>query len=174
MEWFSKRRKSGLEVIERGHVVETYSVIKYKDGDKAYWNKPYDILTNECVSGVNCLLNAGITLLLNLLIGNSADNFSAAEIGVGADDDPVASAAQTALNDAGAEWAAMEATFPSVSGSVVTFQGQFADGAAEFNWLECAVKQATGATTLLNRVCADKGTKAAGEVWSAKLQITLT
>jgi hypothetical protein len=174
MEWFMKRRKSGLETIEKAHVIEAYSVIKFRSIEKALEKKPYDILTNVCESGVNCLLNAGITLALNLIIGASAAHFSAPQIGVGADDDPAAAATQTALNDGSAEWAAMEGGFPAVSGSVVTFQGQFTDGQAQFHWLECAVKQATGATTLLNRVCADKGTKAAGEVWSAKLAITLT
>lgn len=168
-----KRRKSGLEVLEHAGYIEKFTVIKYKSADRAYEKKPYDIIEDICEGGINCLLNAGITLLLNLLIAGSSDDFAAAEIGVG-DDNTAAAAAQTALQDAGAEWAAMEATFPSVSGQTVTFQGQFADGEAEFHWQECAVKQATGATTLLNRVVADKGTKAAGEVWSAKLQITVS
>ena len=167
-----KRRKSGLEVLEHAGYIEKFTVIKYKSVDRAYEKKPYDILESICEGGINCLLNAGITLLLNLLIADG-DNFAAAEIGVG-DDATAASAAQTDLLDAGAEWAAMEATFPSVADQTVTFQGQFGDGEAEFHWQECAVKQATGVTTVLNRVVADKGTKAAGEVWSAKLQITLT
>jgi len=173
MEFIIERRKSGLEVIEKASYIETYSVIKYRNIKKALDKKPYDILKSVCEKGVNCLLDAGITLLWNLVIGASAAHFSAAEIGVGADDTPGALHTQTALEDAGAEWAAMEGGFPAVADQTVTFQGQFGDGDAEFHWLECAVKQATGATTLLNRICADKGTKAAGEVWSAKLEITL-
>lgn len=173
MEWFIKRRKNGLETIEKAHVVETYSVIKFKNIEKALEKKPYDILTNICESGINCLLNAGITQVWRLLIAANADNFSAAQIGVGSTA-TAASAAQTNLLDGSADWTTMENSYPSVSGSIVTFQGQFGDGHAEFNWKECAVRQAGAGTTVLNRVVSDKGTKTAGEVWSAKLQITLT
>ena len=159
--------------MEHGYFIEKFTAIKYKNAERALEGKPYDILTNVCEMGINCLLNAGITQIWDLLIKTNENHYDAPQIGVGSTAtaaDPV----QTNLLDAGAEWAVMEATYPSVAGSVITFQGQFADGAAEFHWQECAVRQAGAATIVLNRVVADKGTKAAGEVWSAKLQITLS
>lgn len=165
-------RKKGL-TIDKGSVVEIYTVIKHKNMHMALKNQPYDILTNICEKGINCLLDAGITQVWNLLIKANEDHFDAPQIGVG-NSSTAAESTQTDLQGASKDWHAMEATFPSIAGSVVTFQGQFGDTHAEWNWLECAVRQAGNATTLLNRVVADKGTKAAGEVWSAKLQITLS
>jgi len=173
MEFIIEKRKSGLvEVMERGHCIEKFTVIKYKNMERALAKKPYDILESVCESGINCLLNAGITLLLNLLIKvDTTHYFDAPVVGVGSTA-TAADPTQTNLLDGSADWHAMEATFPSVSAQTVTFQAQFGDGHAEFHWQECAAKQASGATTVFNRVVSDKGTKAAGEVWSAKLQIT--
>lgn len=165
-------RKQGITV-EKGFCKETYTVIKYKNFDLAIKNKPYDVMSNVCERGINCLLNAGITLMLNLLIGGSSTHYDTPEIGVG-NSSSAASPSQSDLQGASKDWHSMEATFPSVSNQTVTFQGQFGDGHAEWNWLECAVKQATGTTTLLNRVVSDKGTKVSGEIWSAKLQITIS
>lgn len=173
MEFFMKNRKSGLAVLEHGYFTEKYTVIKYRDADKVLEKRPYDILENICEKGINCLLDAGITLAWNLIIGASASHYSAPQIGVG-DSSTAAVHTQDALLGGSQIYVAMEGGFPSVAGAIVTFQGQFGDGVAEWNWLECAVRQAGAATTLLNRVVADKGTKAAGEVWSAKLQITLS
>lgn len=173
MEFYLKKRKSSLMAAENGYFVEKFTVIKFKDIYKASDNKPYDILENICENKINCLLNAGITQVWNLLIKSNEDHFDAAQIGVG-NSSTAAAATQTDLQGASKDWHAMEVSYPSVSNQTITFQGQFGDGHAEFNWLECAVRQAGNGTTLLNRVVSDKGTKAAGEVWSAKLQITLS
>lgn len=165
-------RKVGLK-IDKGIFTETYTVIKYKNAYMALKMKPYDILTNVCDRGINCLLDAGITQIWNLLIAANANNFSAAQIGVG-DSDTAAVHTQTNLQGSNTDWHAMEANYPAVADQTITFQGQFGDGHAEWNWLECAVRQAGNGTTVLNRVVSDKGTKAAGEVWSAKEQITLS
>lgn len=151
---------------------EIWIVLKYKNDKDYREGKSYQVLIEVFKSGVNCMLNAGIAELWNLVIGGSAlhlDNTNA-QIGVGSDA-TAAVATQTDLQDAGAEWATMEATYPSISNQKVTFAGSFGDGEAEFHWQECAVRYGA-AGTVFNRVVADKGTKAAGETWVAKLEIT--
>lgn len=151
---------------------EIFTVTKYRNDEDYKKGKAYQILIDIYEGKINCMLNAGITELWDLVIGGSAEHLdnSNAQIGVG-DDATAADPTQTDLQDAGAEWATMEATFPSISNQKVTFAGSFADGEAEFHWQECAVRYGA-AGTVLNRVVADKGTKAAGEVWVAKLEIT--
>lgn len=165
-------RKTGL-AIDHGYCRETFMVIKYRNIDLARKNIPYDILTNVCDNSINCLLNAGITQILNLLIDDNEDHFDAPQIGVG-NSSTAAAPAQTDLQGASQDWHAMEGGFPTVVDQTITFQGQFGDGHAEFNWLECAVRQAGAATTVLNRILGNKGTKVAVEVWSARDLITIT
>jgi len=173
MEFIMKKHKNGLLVPEHAHFIEKFSVIKFKNHDRRLRNKPYDILEEVCISGINCLLNVGITLMWNLIIGDSAAHFDNlnAKIGVGSDA-TAADATQTDLQDINAEWASMDAGYPSVSGQTVTFSGTFADTEAEFHWQECAVRNVT--PTLMNRVVSDKGTKVSGEEWVARLAITLS
>jgi len=175
MEFFIKRRKSGLLAIENGHFIEKFTVIKFKTKAKRLENKPYDILENICESKINCLLNVGITEMWNVIIGDSADTFDNvnAEIGIGSDD-TAAAAAQTGLLDVAAEWAAMDGAYPSVLNQTATWSGTFIDGEAEYAWKECAVRNGAVAPITMNRVVSDKGIKGAGEEWVARLAITLS
>ena len=175
MHFFFRKRKSGLLAIEHGFFVEKFTVIKYKSREKHLENKPYDILDEICERGINCLVNGGITEMWNLIIGDSADTFAEAnaEIGVG-NDNTAAAAAQDDLISVTAEWKAMDAGYPSVSNQTITFSGTFPDGDGEFQWYECGVRNGAVAPVLMNRVVSDKGTKAAGEEWVARLQITLS
>ena len=175
MNFFIRKRKSGLLAVEHGYFVEKWSVIKFKDKEKRIQNRPYDILEAICERGINCLLNGGITEMWNIIIGDSADTYAEAnaEIGVG-DDDTAAAAAQDDLISVTAEWVAMDAGYPTVAAQTVTFSGTFIDGAGEYDWNECAVRNGAVAPILMNRVVAAKGTKAAGEEWVARLAITLS
>lgn len=156
---------------EKGKFVEVLTVIKYKN-EKDYKKKKHYERTVEEFDAGNCLLNAGMTLMWNLIIGESALHFdnSNAELGVGSDN-TAANATQSDLLADGT-WKAMEATYPQVSNQKVTFQSEFGSSDANFHWQECGARNET--PTLMNRVVADKGTKSEGEVWTAKLEITLS
>lgn len=175
MEFFLRRRKSGLVSAEHGYFIEKFTVIKYKDREKHLENKPYDILEAICERGINCLLDAGITQMWNLIIEAEADGFgnADAEIGIGS----TATAAvhtQSNLLDGSAEWKAMDGGYPTVVGPIATWSGTFEDGAAEYHWQECAVRNGAVSPIVMNRVVSDKGTKSAGEEWVARLAITLS
>lgn len=156
-------------------VREVTTVIKYKNVKDYKENKPYQKIIEVHRSDINCLLNAGITLMWNLITGDSALHYAeaSAEIGVGSDN-TAAVATQDDLLDGSAVWVGMDANFPAISAQKITFAGTFGDGVAQFSWQECGVRQGGAATTLINRVVTDKGTKAAGEVWVAKVEITIT
>lgn len=156
-------------------VKEVTTVIKYKNDKNYKENRPYQTIVEVHISDINCFLNAGITLMWNLIAGLSALHYAeaSAQIGVGSDDTE-ADPTQTDLQDAGAVWVAMDVDFPEVSAQKITFAGTYGDGVALFAWKECGVRQGGAATTLINRVVTDKGTKAVGEVWVAKSEITIT
>lgn len=174
MNFFIKKRKSGLLAADHGYFIEKFTVIKFKNKARRIEDKPYDILEAICERGINCLLNGGITAMWNLMAGLSADHYSeaAAAIGIGSTA-TAASAAQTNLLDASAVWKAMDAGYPTVANQTITFSGTFADGQAEFAWQECAVRNGNATPVVMNRVVSSKGTKGAGEEWVARLQITL-
>lgn len=125
----------------------------------------------------NVLLNAGITLLLNLLIGAGGTDYGNANayIGVG-DDNTAASASQTALQAASNKtWKAMETSYPAVSGQTVTFRSVFASGDANYAWKEFTVVNASSDSgTNLNRKVSDQGTKVSGQVWTVDVAITFS
>jgi hypothetical protein len=113
----------------------------------------------------NCLLNEGITALLNLLGGIAETAFSEANarIGVG-DSSTAAAAAQTGLQTAGANHfhQAMDVGYPQVANQTVTFRSTFAVGDAQFDWAEITVvNAATDAGDNLNRKVQAMGVKGA-------------
>jgi hypothetical protein len=125
----------------------------------------------------NCLLNEGIDYLLDTITGIEAApvlwDSANSRVGVGADN-TAAVPAQSGLLDAGAEYAAMDATYPSRTGEAITWRGTFGDGDAEFAWEEFCVDNGAVSGKTLNRKAESKGTKAAGESWSLAVEITLS
>ena len=110
----------------------------------------------------NCLLNEGITALLNLLIGAAETAFSNANAYTGVGDSATAAAAaQTGLlASTNKAYHAMDATYPQVSNQTVTFRSTFASGEANFDWNEATiVSAATDAGDNLNRKVQAMGTK---------------
>ena len=159
---------------EKGRFLETLTIIKYKSQEDRDKNKPYDEVVEKCEAG-KCLLNGGITKMWNLIIGAEEAEYDNAtsEIGIG-DDNTAAAPAQSDLEAVvNVLWKAMEATYPQVSNQKVTFQSEFGSAEGNYAWEECAVRQ-TGANVLMNRIVSAKGTKVVGEVWTAKLEITLS
>jgi hypothetical protein len=124
----------------------------------------------------NCLLNAGITAMWNLVIGAGGTAFDGAHayIGVG-DSSTAATAAQTGLQ-AGSNklYAGMFATYPQVSAQTVTFQASFTGALANFAWNEFSVANGSGGTTAINRVVSSQGTKINGQIWTVNVAILLS
>lgn len=126
----------------------------------------------------NVLLNAGISELLDLLIGATgvAYNAANAQIAVG-NSNTAENATQTNLQGTIAR-AGMEATFPSRSGQTATWKSSFGSSAANFNWLEVGVQNGAGTPAdpvfLLNRKQQDFGTKVSGSTWTMTLSLTIS
>lgn len=145
----------------------------------------------------NLLLNAGITLIWNAVIGatftnnagasppaaNAYYNNTQARLAVG-DSSTAAAATQTWLQAATNKYAqAMDATFPSVSAQTVTFKSTITGTNADFAWNEFVTDNGQGsnstATTYtgssaLNRAVSAQGTKAGGQSWALTETITLS
>ena len=159
---------------EKLKYIEEFTVEKFEN-EKAHRAGAYYEKSIEVCSDENCLLNAGITLVWNLIAGLSANHYNNAnaEIGIGSDD-TAAVATQTDLVYASAVWKGMDTSYPLIADQTISFRGEFGAAEANFAWKECAVRQGSTDSTLLNRIVIDKGTKTSGEIWLAKLQITLS
>src|SRR3990172_3738323 len=109
----------------------------------------------------NILLNEGIDLLLDLLIGaggtlyNNANSSLGVGNGTGSPTDPT----KTGLQGASKAWMTMDATYPSRSAQTVTWRATFASGAANFAWEEWTIVNAADDTGVnLNRKVESLGT----------------
>lgn len=124
----------------------------------------------------NLLVTAGITALLNLLIGAGGTAFNNANAYLGVGDSTTAAAiGQTDLQAASNKVRkAMDATYPQVSANVVTFRCTFATGEANFSIQEQATFNAAAAGTMLNRKVTDLGTKTSASTLQLTMTITIT
>lgn len=134
-------------------------------------------LPAEQITEGNLLLNEGIQLLEDLLIGagGTAYNNANAYIGVG-DSSTAESASQTGLQAAtNKTYKAMAATYPQRSSQTITWQAVFASGDANYAWNEFTVVNGSSDTgTNLNRKVAANGTKASGQVWTVSVTLTIS
>lgn len=125
----------------------------------------------------NLLLNEGIALLLDLLIGagGTAYNNAGSYIGVG-DSSTAESASQTGLQAASNKtYKAMQATYPSRASQTVTWRSVFASADANYAWNEFTIVNASSDTgTNLNRKVSSQGTKASGQTWTVDVSITIS
>ena len=140
--------------------------------EKAKDNVVYAIETFE----ENLLVNTGIGLLEDLLIGAGGTVFNNANsyIGVG-DSTTAAAASQTDLQAATNKLRkAMEATFPSRAAQTISFKSVFGTADANFAWEEFGIFNAAAAGTMLNRKVENKGTKASGETWTITVTVTIS
>jgi hypothetical protein len=131
----------------------------------------------------NLLTNAGIQRMEDLLIaaGGQALDATHSRVGVG-DGTTAAAATDTDLaaiaGGTHRQFKVMNATFPSRSGQVVTWQSDFATGEANFAWNEWGVDAGTAngttvAAPLFNRKVESLGTKATG-TWTLSGAVTIT
>jgi hypothetical protein len=124
----------------------------------------------------NILVNAGIQLMIDSLIGGTVTAFSNANAYLGVGDSSTAeSASQTDLQAATNKTRKpMSATYPSRSNQTVTFRAAFGSADANHNWNEFAVFNASSGGTMLNRKVSSQGTKASGQTWTLDLAITIS
>lgn len=158
-------------VVEKFHEDITPFREWQREGDFYRAHKPYERIEREG----NILVNAGIQLLEDLLIGAGGTVFSNANARVGVGDSSTAAAAsQTDLQAASNKFRrVMEATFPSRASQTLSFKSSFATGEANFAWAEWAVFNAGTAGTMLNRKVEALGTKTSG-TWTLEVGITIS
>jgi hypothetical protein len=159
------------EIRDDVRYIATWKIEKYLNCAMLAEGKPYEISVDEG----NVLLNEGITALLTLLIGGAETAYSNAnaQLGVG-NSNTAAASTQTDLQGGSTAWAAMDATYPQVSGQIVTFRSTFGSGDANFAWEEMSARNGASANKNLNRKVSSKGTKVAGEVWVLTLTVELS
>ena len=159
---------------EKLQIKKLWTIRKYAD-DQAYQaDQPYEVSEFEG----NLLLNEGIAVLLDLLIGAgtpTAYSNANARLGVG-DSSAAEAATQTALQAAtNKTWKAMEATYPSRASQTVTFRSVFGSTDANYAWNEFTVVNAADDTgDNLNRKVSAQGTKASGQTWTLVLSLTIS
>lgn len=131
---------------------------------------PYEVISGEG----NCLLNAGIDEIWNLVCGGSSSHFNnaGAQIGVG-DSSAAAAPAQTDLQaSSNKTYKAMDAGYPVSSNQKASFKASFSSGEANYAWNEWVVKQSASGKCL-NRRVESLGTKSDG-TWVLQVEITLS
>jgi hypothetical protein len=123
----------------------------------------------------NLLVNAGIQLMMDLLIGAGGTVFSNANARLAVGDSSTAAAAgQTDLQAATNKMRkAMDATFPSRSGQTLTFQSTFGPTDAVWVWNEWAVANSASGATILNRKVEGLGNHTTG-TWVLQVTITIS
>lgn len=147
-----------------------WTIRKYASDDEFAAGRAYEEVT---IAG-NIMVNAGIQLMADLLIGAGGTVYSNANAYIGVGDSTTAAAAtQTDLQAASNKTRmAMAATYPSRSSQTMTWRAVFGTSDANYAWQEFAVFNASTLGTMLNRKVSDQGTKASGQTWTVDLAIT--
>ena len=122
------------------------------------------------------LTNAGRDFIAQDIIGEAVTEFNNANAHIGVGDSTTAFAvAQTDLQAATNKLRkAMDASYPTRSGNVLTFRSTFATGEANFPWQEWGVFNAAAAGTMINRKVESLGTKASTQSWQLTITNTVT
>lgn len=164
---------------ETGHWRTEFKVTKYKGDFKSEAEAiAAGAEIREVVKGKdNVLANVGIQILEDKLIGaGSAQVYDNAHarmaVGTGSG---AGAATDTDATFTNPVWKAMDATYPSRSGQVVTFQATWGSGDANQAWNEWGIDNGSVATVLLNRKApVTLGTKSSGETWVLQVTVTIS
>lgn len=158
------------EMRDRVRYRTRWTVRKYVDDDAFARGAAF---AEEVVDG-NLMVNAGLQLMEDLLIGAGGTVFSNANAYIGVGDSSTAEAAgQTDLQAATNKLRkAMSASYPSRASQTVTWRSVFGTSDANYAWNEFAVFNASTAGTMLNRKVSAQGTKTSGQTWTVDLAIT--
>lgn len=162
--------KAGRPVEDAVKYRTKWTIRKYAD-DEAFARD--DAFEEQQVDG-NLMVNAGLQLMEDLLIGAGGTVFNNANSYIGVGDSSASEAAgQTDLQAATNKLRkAMSATYPSRSSQTVTWRAAFGSTDANYAWNEFAIFNASSAGTMLNRKVSGQGTKASGQTWTVDLAIT--
>jgi hypothetical protein len=134
------------------------------------------VLPAESEIAGNVLLNEGIALLLDLLIGagGTAYNNANARIGVG-ESSAAEAASQGGLQGGTTTFRPMESSYPNRSNQTATWRAVFGGSDANNAWNEFTVVNASSDTgTNLNRRVSAQGTKASGQTWTVDISLTIS
>lgn len=122
------------------------------------------------------LTNAGRDFIANAIINNGPPTFfdnANAYIGAG-DSSAVFDVTQTDLQAATNKLRrGMQATYPQISGNVLTFRALFGTSDANFAWNEWGIFNAASGGTMLSRKVESLGTKANTQSWQITATITV-
>lgn len=118
--------------------------------------------------------NAYRDLLASLAVGAGGNPFNNANAFIGAGDSTTAFAAtQTDLQAATNKLRkAMDATFPTLAGNVMTFRATFGTGDANYTWNEWGIFNAASGGTMMNRKVEALGTKTSAQTWQVTATVT--
>lgn len=158
-------------ITEKAQYNTRWKIEKFLNDEDHRNNRPYEVVEFDG----NVLLNEGITAIWTLVIGGAETSYANAnaQLGVG-NSSTAAASTQTDLQGGSTEWKAMDATYPQVSGQIVTFKSTFASAEGNFAWEEFSARNGISANKNLNRKVESKGTKASGETWVLSLTIELS
>ena len=122
----------------------------------------------------NLMMNAGINLMLDLLIGGGGDDFDDTNgyLGVG-NSSAAAAATQTDLQGASKSRVIIDA-LASISSQTLTFIATFGSAVANFAWEEVGIFNASSGGTMLTRRVSSLGTKASGATWVLTVTLTIS
>jgi len=113
------------------------------------------------------LTNAGTNLLAQAIEGGTYTPYNATHAYIGIGDSLNAfSKTNTDLQaSTNKTYKPMDATFPQVSGNIMTFQATFGTGDANYAWNEWALFNAASGGVMLNRKVGALGTKTSSQTW---------
>jgi hypothetical protein len=161
------------KIKESGIGTSKWTIKRFLDEAAFKEDKPYNVSE---IDG-NLLLNEGIALLLDLLIGAGGTVYSNANAYIGVGDSATAAVAtQTALQaSTNKAFKAMESSYPSRANQTLTFRSVFGSSDGNFSWQEFTIVNANSDSgTNLNRKVSDQGTKVSGQVWTVDVALTIT
>ena len=159
---------AGVGIAETAKWRPHWKIEKYNESSELYAIEEWD---------GNCLLNAGITALLTLLIGGGGTAFNNANAYIGIGDSTTAAvASQTGLQAAANKaYLAMDATYPQVLNQTVTFRGTAGAGVAGYSWQEFIIVNAnTGSGTALCRKVENHSSKPINDTWVVSCTVTIS
>jgi len=166
-----KYRSRSQEKLQLLHYLLHYKGYSIEQIKEEIGEKPYEISRFRG----NMALNEGINALWTLVCGGSATPFNNANARIGVGDGTAAEdPEQTGLQGVNKYFKGMDEGYPTFgTAQKATWRSTFGTDEANFAWNEFTVVNGPDDSAVnLNRKVEYKGTKAAGTVWIATLEIT--
>lgn len=139
--------------------------------------RPDSPWTDPVLLGERCLLNEGITRLLNLLIGGGGTTYARANSRVGAGNGTTGpNPSQTGLVGGSSVYQAVDVSYPVIAGQTVTWRVTFAAGIITFEVCELVVDNGAGPGEDLDRevlAAADRFTPGVGDIVQFTFALTI-